>query len=416
MRERSTWLKNTDKSPRQAATSRRADIYQMNQERHHPSPTEYENGSPDSWAETPVSGDKLSVNEEYEGGAVKRNEIGMPEFRSDTWKHKDSDKWGGSGRYDNARVSAEKKASAVYDIAKTLLKTSNEKMIESVATDFMALPDRAVVATIKALRASSTDSLDPKAKYKRSLFCAKIGARLLGNGATEHLVFKVGSSLMQVSDSILKTLGDSIIAADENDDSDEEDDTVAASNEDDMKSRLEGKVEEAQKRVETKKSKAAEQQLQDAKDELAAFNKNHKTSASKDSTGGDLIIKHEDDDHVSSDSEEACDTALSQADRKVLQDLLDGDSEGPDVDALVTPAAEVSNGISFDDDEGEADPEVKVSPVVAALFEDDFSKAQKEIRASTQGQGYRVSTASGGAKKIGFVSTDKSDKALEKLW
>jgi hypothetical protein len=68
MRKRSTWTQTAAPTPgRQATTERRADIYTMNQEHPQPSPVDYENGNPDSWAETPVPGDKMSVNAEYEG-------------------------------------------------------------------------------------------------------------------------------------------------------------------------------------------------------------------------------------------------------------------------------------------------------------------------------------------------------------
>jgi hypothetical protein len=105
MRARSTWTKpEGNETPRQAATSRHADIYTMNQEHPQPSATDYENGDPDSWNETPTT--NKNVEAEYEGDHVKRNELGFGEFRDDTWKHKDSDKWNDGKKYDNSKTAA----------------------------------------------------------------------------------------------------------------------------------------------------------------------------------------------------------------------------------------------------------------------------------------------------------------------
>jgi hypothetical protein len=200
MRTRSTWQGKSAATPRQAATQRRADIYLMNQEHPQPGPTDYENGDPDKWAESWHGyGD---VEAEYEGGHVKRNELNFAEFRDNTWKHKDSDNWhSGKGTYDNVkdgegkfentsgkstasskalapRQAAEQKAAAVERIVRATLRTSNDKLITDVAVGYMGLPDRVIVATLRALDAVSPDALSPESKMRRALACTKLSSRL----------------------------------------------------------------------------------------------------------------------------------------------------------------------------------------------------------------------------------------------
>src|ERR1700675_2567972 len=125
-RQRSTWSSKpgSEAAPRQAATSRKADIFTMNQEQPQPSPVEYESGDPDSWAETPTT--NKNVEMDYEGDHVKRNEVGFGELRKDTFDHKDSKEWGGSGKYDNAREAAVlRKSSFALDLSRELLRTND---------------------------------------------------------------------------------------------------------------------------------------------------------------------------------------------------------------------------------------------------------------------------------------------------
>jgi hypothetical protein len=166
-RARSTWTQGSP-APRQAAVARHADIYTMNQEHPQPALTDYETGDPDAWAETPVSGEKMSVGEEYEGEKVKRNEVGFGEFRGDTWKHKDSDEWGGKGKYDNSKVAAERKAQAAERVARAILRTSNERFVAETALELMALPSTSLASMHKRMDAVSPDSL-AKENSKRDI-------------------------------------------------------------------------------------------------------------------------------------------------------------------------------------------------------------------------------------------------------
>jgi hypothetical protein len=270
MRTRSTWQGNGAATPRQAATSRTADIYKMNQEHPDASPIDYESGDPDSWAESWHGyGD---VEAEYEGGHVKRNELNFAEFRDNTWKHKDSDNWhSGKGTYDNVkdgegkfentsgkstgekagrtyeagtqggaapsttstimatdrRDMAERKAKAVERIVRAALRTSNEKLIEDVAIGYMGMPDHVVVATLRALDAVSPDALTQENKMRRALACTKLSARLLGDKATEKQVEVLASTFMTIDDPTLRNILGQLAAArvaQQQDDEQEQDD------------------------------------------------------------------------------------------------------------------------------------------------------------------------------------------------
>ena len=202
-RIRSTWNSKPGLS-REAAVSRKADIFTMNQEHPQPSPVDYENGDPDSWGETPTT--NQNVAGDYDGDHVRRNEVGLPEFREDTFKHKDSDKWGGPGKYDNQRMAAERKASLCERIARATLRTSDESLIKAQATDLMALPPKALVATINRLNGLSPASLPKEIRYRRALACAKLAYNMLGDTATENQVEQAGTILASLDDVVLKAL------------------------------------------------------------------------------------------------------------------------------------------------------------------------------------------------------------------
>ena len=205
MRERTTWQGNG----RMATSNRRAaeegqDIYSMNYDGPRPQPkaTDYENGSPADWAETPVSAEKMSVNAEYEGGHVKRNEIGLGEFREDTHKRP---KWG-EGKYDNARLSSERKATAAHRLASALLRTEDRAALRKVATGFMGMSDGALVSALNAVEATSPAALSDESRFKRALACTKIAAKVLGEGADEPVVERLARAMYNIDDPTLKSI------------------------------------------------------------------------------------------------------------------------------------------------------------------------------------------------------------------
>jgi hypothetical protein len=177
----------------------------MNQEHPQPSAVEYENGDPDSWAETPAS--SKSVEMEYEGDHVKRNELGFGEFRDDTFKHKDSDQWNGSGKYDNQRLAAvQRKAAFVERLARTLLRTADEKLLEEQMIDLMALPAQSVIASLKRLDQISPNALTRDQKYRRALACCKLSQNVLPDGVDADTIQRMASVFMSIDDPTLKEI------------------------------------------------------------------------------------------------------------------------------------------------------------------------------------------------------------------
>jgi hypothetical protein len=203
-RRRSTWQQPKPTS-HQAATSRKAeDIYDMNQEHPQPSATEYESGSPDSWAETPTT--NKNVEGDYDGDHVKRNEVGLGELRDDTWSHKDADRWNGGGKYDNQGKLAAKKASLAERIAHATLRTDNKDLVTQQAADLMNLPIKVLAATAERMNKVSPDALDKERKYRRALACCKLSANILGETATEEQVERLAQTIMTIDDPTLKSI------------------------------------------------------------------------------------------------------------------------------------------------------------------------------------------------------------------
>lgn len=144
MRERTTWNRN-EIAKQAAGHAKKADPYTMNQPEHakaQPSADAYVIGTPSDFAEDvhPSSG---TWEAEYSGGKVKRNEIGMPEFRGDTFNHAE-------------KTASEdvivKKAALCVRVARAILpKTATEAAVEDQALAFMHLPDSELISTYSRL-------------------------------------------------------------------------------------------------------------------------------------------------------------------------------------------------------------------------------------------------------------------------
>lgn len=131
MRERTTWDRNKIK---EAAMSRRADPYTMNQDHISPQPSadEYVIGGPSEFAEDVNKDNRWE--DEYSGGQVKRNEIGEPEMRAETFNHPEK----------TAAMEANmlKKANICVKVARRMLpKTASETLIEDQAVALMDMAD-----------------------------------------------------------------------------------------------------------------------------------------------------------------------------------------------------------------------------------------------------------------------------------
>jgi hypothetical protein len=150
MRARTTWnqqeiLTRAASSSPTAATTRTADPYAMNQDhlKQQPPGDKYLTGDPSAFAEDVTTPNNWEV--EYSGGAVKRDEIGLPEDRPDTFNHPER----------TASMSHDlllKKADLSVRIARRMLGTNApETAIEEQAATFMRLPDAEVINTYNRL-------------------------------------------------------------------------------------------------------------------------------------------------------------------------------------------------------------------------------------------------------------------------
>lgn len=416
MRARSTW-QNKSETPRQAATSRHADIYTMNQEHPQPSPTEYESGNPDQWAESPVSGDKTSVKEEYEGEKVKRNELGFGEFRGDTWDHKDSDEWNGKGKYDNAKVAAERKAVAAERVARAFLRTANESLVEQTAIDLMALPPKTLVAMLKRLDSVSPEALTEESRLRRALACTKLAHRTLGLAATEESVEALARVIASIDDLTLKGMLRCVATAQSTYQS-----KVAA----------EGDKEEEKKEEEKEEPKTAADSEALQNDNVDPMGGPPASAEGHDLSQNELALL---DSMLHEEMAEAgAAPAVPAAELPVpaAEAAPAAAPAGDDLTALfdVAPApgaACMASDISFDDDDAEvADQSQHIAALDDLFASDPEVRAQRQIQAAALEQKARETgfasvsrTASTGAKKLGAVRPEKNqsvEQSLESLW
>lgn len=139
MRERSTW--NRKEIAKKAADG---DIYTMNQDHPQPAMDEYVIGDSSDFAEDVHSPNTWEA--EYSGDAVKRNEIGFPEFRSDTFNHSEKT------ASDRVRL---KKAELCVAVAKLMMgagrRYASADSIEDQAVALMYMPDMELINTHKRL-------------------------------------------------------------------------------------------------------------------------------------------------------------------------------------------------------------------------------------------------------------------------
>jgi hypothetical protein len=154
MRERSTW--NLKEIAKKAAAKKAAevagDIYSMNQDHPQPAMDEYVIGDPSDFAEDVHQPNTWDA--EYSGGEVKRNEIGMPEMRGDTFNHAEKTA---------SEAVRLKKAELCVAVAKLMLtgkKIASSEVIEDQAYALMYMPDSELINTHKRLAAEQDESDD----------------------------------------------------------------------------------------------------------------------------------------------------------------------------------------------------------------------------------------------------------------
>lgn len=140
MRERTTWNRT---QIRQAAVNKKADPYTMNQDhvQQQPEADDYVIGGPSDFAEDVNKENRWET--EYSGGAVKRDEIGMPEKRPETYNHPEKTA---------SEAVLLKKAELTVKVARMMLpKTATEAAVEDQAYGLMYMPDAELIHTFDRL-------------------------------------------------------------------------------------------------------------------------------------------------------------------------------------------------------------------------------------------------------------------------
>jgi hypothetical protein len=397
MRQRTTWKQ----TPRSASTQRRADdLYTMNRDGGNPQPAvnEYENGDPSTWAEDVNSGS--SVEKEYAGGVVKRNEIGFPEFREDTWNHAGTRPFGKGGQYDNAKLASQRKASACERVARAILRTDDDSLIEATTMDLMNLPAQALVATIKRMDQVSPSSLSENSRYRRALACTKLSALLLTEEAQEGAIERLAALFNSLDDFTLKGIL-SVVAS-----------SRVAGDGDSEESESAEHEEEEEEEEKPKESTAAAQ------------GEENKGEEGEENEGG--ILTDSDLDKLKEmmqdvvETAEAAEVEAQGGDVDDLQQLFEGEGEGEGEGGASTEQSSNSPvDITFDEGEEETAGSVSMASDLDGLFDTEENTAQRELQASQASNFSQRTASSKGVKKLGQVRVAKPasiDENLEALW
>ena len=146
MRERSTW--NRDRIA--SLTNKLAeDPRAMNQDhlQQQPAADKYETGGPSEFAEDVHESGEDTWKAEYEGEDTRRNEIGLPEFRADTFKSASNQEF------------LIKKADLCVDVARAMLgKTASDDAVVDQALSFMHLPNAELINTANHVAATEEEA------------------------------------------------------------------------------------------------------------------------------------------------------------------------------------------------------------------------------------------------------------------
>jgi hypothetical protein len=165
MRERTTW--NREQIAKLAAGKKADDPSVLNNPEHlkaQPSADKYVTGDPSTFAED-VHPSTNTWKAEYSGGEVKRNEIGMPEIRNDTFNHPEKT---AAEQDDEDDDFLQKKADVCINLAKRMLgKNASEQALEDQALAFMHMPDSAIVATATRLADQQGDGQEQQSQQEK---------------------------------------------------------------------------------------------------------------------------------------------------------------------------------------------------------------------------------------------------------
>ena len=170
MRERTTWDRSVI-AKFAAALKKAEDPRAMNQDhlKQQPAADKYVIGDPSDFAEDvhPSTG---TWKAEYKGDEVKRNEIGMPEMRGDTFNHCEKT---ASEEEEESEELLEKKAEVCIKVATRMLsRTASDQMIEDQALSLMHLPNTVLIDTYNRMAASDEEEADLEEQVKEAMILA----------------------------------------------------------------------------------------------------------------------------------------------------------------------------------------------------------------------------------------------------
>ena len=408
MRQRTSWIQThrSASTQRQAEEARRADdLYTMNREGGNPQPAvnEYESGDPSAWAEDVNSG--ASIEKEYQGGAVKRNELGFPEFRDDSFSHAGTRPWGKGGQYDNAKLATQRKAVACEKVARAILRTDDEKLITATALELMHLPTKSLDATVKSMQLASPAALSKDARFRRAMACTKLSALILNESAEETAIERLATLFNGMDDAtlkgILRVVATSRVAEESEEHEKEE-------------SKEEEKEEHEKGGSESTASEKKEDEDEDDEDEGVL------TKSDLDKLR-EMMEEVEEAGSADEKEEEAGEEGEEgDADLQNLFEGEEGEGQGEPSPAPTAACDASAIDITFDDGDDEPAGKPSMASDLNGLFDTEENYAQREIRSASDGYGQRTASSKPrGAKKIGQVQVRKAssiDDNLESLW
>lgn len=161
-RVRTTW--NNEEIVKRASMPKQADPYLMNQDhvKVQPSAEKYVTGDPSTF------GEDVNTDDRWKEETGKRNEIGMPEFRKDTFNHPEK-----TAGLNEAHLI--KKADLATTVARMMLagkkfadEKTAEQAVEDQAFNLMFLPDNALLDTHARLAAEQAEEQQAAEQEKQA--------------------------------------------------------------------------------------------------------------------------------------------------------------------------------------------------------------------------------------------------------
>lgn len=370
-RKRSTWN-----------TNRKADPYQMNQERDTTPVKDYLIGDSSAFGE----GVHQDLPKDEELG---RNEVGLPNPEPSNMDHKDVDKWNSQDSYDNSDTVTPKDADGKGDLAVPVEDMNDRK-----------------VATQKQSAREVFAALERKAYH-----CTKIAHALLP-GAPMAMIEDQSYELMALPDNFVLAAVTRLAKEDEKEDEVKEDEKEASKDETPEKEE-EVKEESDKKSSSDLSDREIEAMLREMREEAEEEAEEDEKEASKDEAPEKEEVKEE----VKEEAPEKEEAKEEAPEKEASMDSVD-----PEINAMIEdmlgedamPEEEISFEMTPMMDVTSTE-DMMVDPELLHIFDNTIPK---EARATHEAS-VTAKTASQGVQSLGRVkeaSTTKGDYDLSKLW